>query len=47
MVPGVQVSRLAFTQQNVGLASALAVTLMVVVLLVVGPVQRLINGKDQ
>ncbi|KAE8129777.1 MULTISPECIES: carbohydrate ABC transporter permease [Bifidobacterium] len=47
MVPGVQVYRLAFTQQNVGLASALAVTLMVLVLLVVGPVQRLINGKDQ
>ena len=41
MVPGVQVYRLAFTQQSVGLASALAVTLMILVLLVVGPLQRL------
>lgn len=47
MVPGVQVYRLAFTQQSVGLASALAVTLMVLVLLVVGPVQRLVNGKNR
>lgn len=45
MVPGVQVYRLAFTQQSVGLASALAVTLMVLVLLVVGPLQTLVNGK--
>lgn len=45
MVPGVQVYRLAFTQQSVGLASALAVALMVLVLLVVGPLQRLVNGK--
>lgn len=47
MVPGVQVYRLAFTQQAVGLASALAVTLMVIVLLVVGPLQRLINGNGK
>ena len=47
MVPGVQVYRLAFTQQSVGLASALAVTLMILVLLVVGPLQRLVNGKEQ
>lgn len=47
MVPGVQVYRLAFTQQAVGLASALAVTLMVIVLLVVGPLQRLINGSGK
>ena len=46
-VPGVQVYRLAFTQQSVGLASALAVTLMILVLLVVGPLQRLVNGKEQ
>lgn len=45
MVPGVQVYRLAFTQQSVGLASALAVVLMILVLFVVGPLQRLINGK--
>lgn len=47
MVPGVQVYRLAFTQQSVGLASALAVTLMVIVLLVVGPLQKLINGNEK
>lgn len=47
MVPGVQVYRLAFTQQSVGLASALAVALMVLVLLVVGPLQRLVNGKEK
>lgn len=46
MVPGVQVYRLAFTQQNVGLASALAVALMALVLLVVGPLQRVVNGKE-
>ena len=45
MVPGVQVYRLAFTQQSVGLASALAVALMVLVLLIVGPLQRLVNGR--
>ncbi|WP_018143299.1 carbohydrate ABC transporter permease [Alloscardovia criceti] len=46
MVPGVQVYRLAFTQQAVGLASALAVTLMVLVFVVVGPLQSLVNRKD-
>ena len=29
------------------MASALAVTLMILVLLVVGPLQRLVNGKEQ
>ncbi|WP_240951050.1 MULTISPECIES: carbohydrate ABC transporter permease [Bifidobacterium] len=47
MVPGVQVYRLAFQQSRVGLASALAVVLMVMVLLVVGPLQRLIEGKKE
>lgn len=47
MVPGVQVYRLAFQQSRVGLASALAVVLMVLVLLVVGPLQRLIEGKKE
>lgn len=47
MVPGVQVYQLAFTQSRVGLASALAVVLMVLVLLVVGPVQRLVKGKEE
>lgn len=46
MVPGVQVYQLAFTQSRVGLASALAVVLMVLVLLVVGPLQRLVQGKE-
>ena len=46
MVPGVQVYRLAFTQQKVGLASALAVALMVLVLLVVGPLQKVISTKE-
>lgn len=45
MVPGVQVYRLAFTQQAVGLASALAVTLMILVLLVVGPLQSIVGRK--
>ncbi len=47
MVPGVMVYRLAFQQSRVGLASALAVVLMALVLLVVGPVQRLIEGKKE
>lgn len=44
MVPGVMVYRLAFTQNKVGLASALALVLMALVLLVVGPLQRLVQG---
>lgn len=47
MVPGVQVYQLAFTQSRVGLASALAIVLMVLVLLVVGPLQRLVQGKGE
>lgn len=47
MVPGVMVYRLAFTQNRVGLASALALVLMVLVLLVVGPLQRLVQGKEE
>ena len=47
MVPGVQVYQLAFTQSRVGLASALAIVLMVLVLLVVGPLQRLVHGKGE
>jgi raffinose/stachyose/melibiose transport system permease protein len=47
MVPGVMVYRLAFTQNRVGLASALALVLMVLVLVVVGPLQRLVQGKEQ
>jgi raffinose/stachyose/melibiose transport system permease protein len=47
MVPGLQIFYLAFTQREVGLASALAVALMVLVLAVVLPIQRIFRGADQ
>ncbi len=40
-VPGIQIYILAFTEQRIGLASALAVMLMILVLLVILPIQRL------
>jgi raffinose/stachyose/melibiose transport system permease protein len=40
-VPGIQIYILAFTEQRIGLASALAVVLMLLVLLVILPIQRL------
>jgi raffinose/stachyose/melibiose transport system permease protein len=40
-VPGIQIYILAFTEQRIGLASALAVTLMILVLVVILPIQRL------
>ncbi|MFF3857435.1 carbohydrate ABC transporter permease [Micromonospora sp. NPDC002575] len=40
-VPGLEIYRLAFSQRQVGLASALAVVLMVLVLACVLPIQRL------
>jgi len=40
-VPGIQIYILAFTEQRIGPASALAVLLMVLVLLVILPIQRL------
>lgn len=40
-VPGIQIYILAFTQQRIGLASALAVLLMILVVVVILPVQRL------
>lgn len=40
-VPGIQIYILAFNEQRIGLASALAVMLMVVVLVVILPIQRL------
>ncbi len=40
-VPGIQIYILAFTEQRIGPASALAVMLMVLVLLVILPIQRL------
>jgi raffinose/stachyose/melibiose transport system permease protein len=46
MVPGLQIFQLAFTQQDVGLASANAIVLMVLVLLVVAPLQRISKGAE-
>lgn len=40
-VPGIQIYILAFTEQRIGPASALAVLLMVLVVLVILPIQRL------
>ena len=40
-VPGIQIYILAFVQRQIGLASALAVVLMLLVLLVIIPIQRL------
>jgi raffinose/stachyose/melibiose transport system permease protein len=40
-VPGIQIYILAFTQRDVGLASALAVLLMILVVVVIAPIQRL------
>lgn len=45
-VPGIQIYILAFLERQVGLASALAVVLMVLVLLVILPIQRLSRGSD-
>lgn len=45
MVPGVQIVQLAFTDGRVGLASALAVVLLLVVLAVVLPLQRLARER--
>ncbi|MEV6816007.1 sugar ABC transporter permease [Micromonospora sp. NPDC051296] len=44
-VPGLEIYRLAFSQRQVGLASALAVVLMVLVLVCVLPIQRLTRGE--
>lgn len=41
MVPGLQIYRLAFTAQKVGLASALGVILALLILVVIAPLQRL------
>lgn len=45
-VPGIQIYILAFTEQRIGLASALAVMLMILVIAVVLPLQRL-NREDR
>jgi raffinose/stachyose/melibiose transport system permease protein len=40
-VPGLQIYILAFAQRNIGLASALAVLLMLLVVMIILPIQRL------
>ena len=44
-VPGIQIYILAFLERQVGLASALAVVLMLLVLIVILPIQRLTRGE--
>ena len=44
-VPGLEIYRLAFSQRQVGLASALGVVLMLLVLVCVLPIQRLTRGE--
>jgi raffinose/stachyose/melibiose transport system permease protein len=46
-VPGIQIYVLAFLERQVGLASALAVVLMVLVLIVILPIQRISRGGAQ
>lgn len=46
MVPGVDVYQLTFNQARVGAGSAMGVVLMVLVLLVVVPVQRVVRGRS-
>jgi raffinose/stachyose/melibiose transport system permease protein len=46
-VPGIQIYILAFVERQVGLASALAVALMVLVVIVILPIQRLTRETDR
>ena len=46
LVPGLQVYYLAFFDREIGTASALALTLMALVLIVVLPLQRILRGRD-
>jgi raffinose/stachyose/melibiose transport system permease protein len=46
-VPGIQIYILAFLERQVGLASALAVVLVALVLIVILPVQRFTRGDDR
>jgi raffinose/stachyose/melibiose transport system permease protein len=46
-VPGLQIYILAFTQRAIGLASALAVMLMILVVMVIIPIQRLSRESGQ
>jgi raffinose/stachyose/melibiose transport system permease protein len=45
-VPGISIYRIGFTQSEVGLASAFGIILMILVLLVVLPIQRLSKVRD-
>lgn len=45
-VPGIQIYILAFLERQVGLASALAVVLIALVLVVILPIQRLTRGSE-
>ena len=47
MVPGLKIYQLAFYNREVGLASALAVVLMVLVLVCVLPIQWFVNRGDE
>jgi raffinose/stachyose/melibiose transport system permease protein len=48
MVPGLEIYQLAFFNRQVGLASALAVVLMLLVLICILPIQWLArSGRDQ
>jgi raffinose/stachyose/melibiose transport system permease protein len=46
-VPGIQIYILAFTEQRIGLASALSVMLMILVLVIILPIQRLSRETPQ
>ena len=46
-MPGIQIYILAFLQRQVGLASALAVVLVILVLIAILPIQRLTRGSDR
>lgn len=46
LVPGLQIYYMAFFERDIGTASALAVVLMLLVLAVVLPLQRILRGRD-
>lgn len=46
LVPGLQIFYLAFYQREIGTASAFAIVLMALVLLIVLPLQRIVRGKE-
>ena len=46
LVPGLQIFYLAFFEREIGTASAFSIVLMVLVLLVVLPLQRILRGRE-